>query len=287
MEGVSCPAARAGRHMLLEISYSQLRSWRTCRLQHYYSHTLGIESGRYDPRSVVGSLYHSWAAKWYSLDPQRREQELAFGLVRSLFGDLPDNEENSDTFSRLNALVSAHYREFGPDSDIPISETEKEIRCNISEDIIFNGFVDGLVKLGDDHWILEHKTGRPDEVYLALMDEQSALYIYALHISGISPRGVIYNILNEPVSSPSGYKSSASRIVMERSIEECRITWEEFIAASIEMKTKVGSRPEYRSRGTHCRWCDYRTLCITELNGGDVSGTIAQSYRARQKGVIS
>lgn len=256
---------------MLKVSYSELKLFRTCRLAYHYQYVRGITKKTESDALVMGRAFHEWAAKWYGLHPSERAERRAHELARETSRD-----------DRVMAMATAFVDYLGPDEHLYPVETEVYFEFPLHNKVILEGYVDGVVTRPNGLVILEHKTGNPNEEYLALIDEQTVLYAHALsQIRGIPVERVIYNTVTKPTDRRYGFSSTAARFEVERderdgilALTEARETAEEILKLY-----KDGYR--YRTRGTHCVWCEYNLLCMTELAGGDIEGVITMSYKDR------
>jgi DNA-binding transcriptional MerR regulator len=64
-----------------------------------------------------------------------------------------------------------------------------------------------------------------------------------------------------------------------------RIMMEEAIESALQIKEKRESgRPYVRTNSNQCNWdCDFKTLCIAQLHGGDLKSLIRHGYRSRKE----
>jgi PD-(D/E)XK nuclease superfamily len=60
------------------------------------------------------------------------------------------------------------------------------------------------------------------------------------------------------------------------------IIWDDFIDTAQEMSECHGKKSG-RNIGMHCSWCDYRSICVASLTGGDVDFIKEREYESREE----
>jgi len=120
------------------------------------------------------------------------------------------------------------------------------------------------------NWILEHKTGNPDLEGLALEDEQSMYYCWALRKLGHRVEGTLYNI----IPSPSAREAELTRLEVERTDTELSTVEGEILIIANE----ISLLPRIPSRGWNCKNCSFRQLCRAERAGGDTEWLIEKNF---------
>lgn len=258
---------------MLKVSYSELQTFRTCRLAYWYRYVMNIT--RKEPNDVLelGSAFHQWAAAWYRLHPTERTDQKAIEIARTVKKD-----------DRLAGMAVAFADQLGNDPDLYPVFTEVAFEFPLHNEVILEGYVDGVAPSPKGMIILEHKTGNASQEYLALMDEQASLYAYVLsQLYDYPIYGVLYNTITRPTERRYGYTATADRVFIERSATDGLKALDEAREMAVDILKLRDEGFRYRNRGKHCMWCDMNLLCMTELMGGDPQGVIEQSYTERRR----
>jgi len=116
-----------------------------------------------------------------------------------------------DSAHRLSLAIMERYRSNYGNEPFTVCEIEKEFEIPVvnpvsgfaSQTYLLAGKPDGLVKIGEIYWLLEHKTaGSINTVYKKklTLDNQSILYVEAMErFHGIKIHGVLYNVMLKAV----------------------------------------------------------------------------------------
>jgi hypothetical protein len=182
-------------------TYSMWNLFRNCRKAAHWRYVLEIVPLAKDKNLSFGSLMHQCLEVWHrtcdlaaaldiidracvnrAQDEQRRAWHLATAMMRGYAARYATEE------FEVVAL------EMPFEGEIINPETGAASRS-----FVLAGKVDGVVRVGDEHFLLEHKTAAAvDAGYLERLwtDFQITVYAYYLeHSLGIRIAGVLYNIL--------------------------------------------------------------------------------------------
>src|SRR5690606_11288211 len=117
-----------------------------------------------------GSIIHECLQAWH----QRRDIEEVQGLIGRLCPEHLQDESQRRDWHLATAMMKAYARHYATD-DFEIVALEKNFEGPIinpatgaaSRSFVLAGKVDGIVRIGADYFILEHKTaGQLDGDYL-------------------------------------------------------------------------------------------------------------------------
>lgn len=151
---------------------------------------------------TFGSVIHDCLEMWH------RHGNLDH-VLKHLEGCFPnrDTDEKEKASWHLGTAMMRGYVSRYPKEDFDVVSLEQKFQGPItnpktgrsSRSFEFAGKMDGIVKIGKDHFLLEHKTAASlDASYLEKLwtDLQIIIYsIYAEKVWGITIKGVIYNVL--------------------------------------------------------------------------------------------
>lgn len=180
------------------ITYSMIRSFLTCRAQFDYRYNRNIVPVDTPQALSFGTAVHAALEAWF------RFSDVDAARVAIL-------KEGLEQEDRLKAtvLVEKYIEHWGTDAFrvIGVEHEFSEPLLNpktrrASRTFQLCGKVDGIVKIGSEHYILEHKTcANISQEYLdrVLIDMQIAIYADAISRQlGMPIVGAIYDILEKP-----------------------------------------------------------------------------------------
>lgn len=185
-------------------TYSMWSLFRNCRKACEYRYEIGLTSREKDPNLSFGSLIHDCLQLWHECRNLAAVLEL---LDRACAGRTADESVRRD-WHLARAIMTGYVSRY-PREDFTVVALEKTFEGPIvnpatgaaSRSFVLAGKVDGIVRIGNDHYILEHKTASTiDADYLERLwtDFQIAIYShYVERALGIPISGVIYNVLGK------------------------------------------------------------------------------------------
>jgi len=217
---------------IYEIHISDMRAFKTCRQRWDFSSLLRRGYAHEAPQKHLwlGSTVHDALEMFYTKGEHYRDPKILFDTYDSIveedfdefekqsltdeqWKDLDDFEELGRGMLEYYALWSAKYDNF------EVIAPEVTLRVPIpfipGKQVIYVGRADGLVKMDEEYWLLEHKTAaRLPDMSTLFLDEQCVAYQWGC---GIDPRfadtrpvGTIYNFLVKKVAKqPRILKSGA------------------------------------------------------------------------------
>ncbi len=202
----------------MKLSYSKTMCFKTCRKKFELSYIRNLEPIEAPLPFTFGSAFHEALAEWYGKGLPGDRFEGAYTAIKRIFednkpGKLEDLPEWENQLNLTNRVFD-RYRKQYKDDNFQFLEIEKEFNVPIrnpetdckSRNFEFKGFADGLVKINDVYWLMEHKTASQiNNQYKAKLtiDNQSIAYIEALQrVYDIKIKGVIYNVILKDVPNP-------------------------------------------------------------------------------------
>ncbi len=136
----------------------------------------------------------------------RRDLSEVLALIDRLCPNRLQEEDQRRDWHLATAMMKAYAARYATD-DFKIVALEKNFEGPIvnpatgapSRSFVLAGKVDGIVRIGDDHFILEHKTAsQVDGDYLEKLWTDFQITIYAHYIDqtmGVPITGILYNVL--------------------------------------------------------------------------------------------
>jgi hypothetical protein len=183
-------------------TYSMWNLFRNCRkaVEWRYIHEL-VPMGR-DRNLHFGTLIHECLQTWH----QNRNLNEVLGLIDRLCPNRLQDEAQRRDWHLATSMMKAYAARYSTE-DFEVVALEKTFQGPIvnpatgaaSRSFVLAGKVDGIFRIGADHFILEHKTASQlDADYLERLWTDFQITIYAHYVEqalGIPITGVIYNIL--------------------------------------------------------------------------------------------
>jgi len=187
------------------LTYSALAGFRDCREwynKRYNQHIVPLEK---DWNLRFGTMIHKCLEVWHSTGDLRQ----VYGYIEESYPNRAVDEEQQKDWHYATAMMRG-YADRYPTEEFEVIALEKKFQNLIinpetgakSRSFLFAGKVDGVVKIGSEYYLIEHKTTSViDGGYLDKLwtDFQIKLYVPAIEKEmGITISGVIYNILVKP-----------------------------------------------------------------------------------------
>lgn len=176
--------------------------FRNCRKACEYRYEIGLVSRDKDPNLSFGSLIHECLQLWHAT----RDPDAVIALLERACAARTGDDNVRRDWHMARAMMTGYATRY-PQEDFEIVALEKTFEGAIinpatgaaSRSFVLAGKVDGIVRVGRDHYILEHKTAATiDADYLERLwtDFQIAIYSHYVEAAlGIPITGVIYNVL--------------------------------------------------------------------------------------------
>ena len=183
-------------------TYSMWSLFRNCRKAVELRYIQQLVPLDRDRNLHFGSIIHECLQAWH----HRRDLEEVLTLIDRLCPERSQDETQRRDWHLATAMTKAYARHYASD-DFEIVALEKNFAGPIvnpatgaaSRSFVLAGKVDGIVRIGGDYFILEHKTaGQLDGDYLEKLWTDFQITIYAHYIEqtmGIPITGILYNVL--------------------------------------------------------------------------------------------
>jgi hypothetical protein len=185
-------------------TYSMWSLFRNCRKACEYRYEIGLVPREKDPNLSFGSLIHECLQTWHGT----RDLAAVIDFIDRACTSRRDDDNVRRDWHLARAIMTGYATRY-PQEEFEIVALEKTFEGAIinpatgasSRSFVLAGKVDGIVRIGGDHYILEHKTAATiDADYLERLwtDFQIAIYSYYVEQAlGIPITGVIYNVLGK------------------------------------------------------------------------------------------
>ena len=183
-------------------TYSMWSLFRNCRKAvdwRYLQQLVPLDRNR---NLHFGSIIHECLQAWH----QRRDLAEVLALIDRLWPNRLQDENQRHDWHLATAMMTAYATRYATD-DLKVISLEKNFEGPIvnpatgaaSRSFVLAGKVDGIVRIGGEHFILEHKTAAQiDGDYLEKLWTDFQITIYAYYIEqtmAIPITGILYNVL--------------------------------------------------------------------------------------------
>jgi len=187
------------------LTYSALNTYRNCPRKYKLRYVDHLRPRERPDTLAFGSTIHRALELWHgSADAPHRLLKV-FELLDAEYAARDGDPDAKAAWLQAKAMMAGYAARY-PREDFNVLELEKEFQGEIrnpatgaaSKTFSMAGKVDGIVRLGDEAYLLEHKTASAvDGAYLDRLwcDTQIALYTHYLREMGYPVVGVIYNVL--------------------------------------------------------------------------------------------
>lgn len=187
------------------LTYSALNAFRNCPQKYKLRYIDNLAPRQRAETLAFGSVVHEALQKWYTLsgDAQR-----LFKVLEQIDAQFPGRagDATQRKYWHLARAILGGYAACYASEEFDIVALEKEFQAELRDPITAEpsstlriaGKVDGIVRVGKELYLLEHKTASLlDGNYLDKLwtDTQIALYCHYLRQNGFPIVGVIYNVL--------------------------------------------------------------------------------------------
>ncbi len=183
-------------------TYSMWNLFRNCRRAAQWRYVLELVPLEKDRHLSYGSLIHECLEVWH----RTRDLAAALDVIDRTCPNRAQQEEQRRVWHFATAMMRGYATRYATE-EFEVVALEKDFEGEIinpetgaaSRSFMLAGKVDGIVRVGDEHFLLEHKTAAGvDAGYLERLWTDFQITVYAYYVEkalGIRIAGVLYNIL--------------------------------------------------------------------------------------------
>ena len=183
-------------------TYSMWALFRNCRKAVDWRYLQQLVPLQRDRNLHFGSIIHECLEAWH----ERRDLGEVLAIINRLCCNRLQDESQRRDWHLATAMMRGYAARYVAD-DFEIIALERNFEAPIvnpatgaaSRSFVLAGKVDGVVRIGGEHFILEHKTAsQVDGDYLEKLWTDFQITIYAHYIEqtmGIPITGILYNVL--------------------------------------------------------------------------------------------
>lgn len=183
-------------------TYSMWSLFRNCRMackQRYLDFLVSLTS---DPNLRFGSAIHQFLECWH----RGRDLAQVLDLIDRSYPNRAGDEDQKRDWHLATAIMRGYFARY-PLEEFGVVELEKVFEGEIvnpatgatSRSFTLAGKVDGIVRVGDEYFLLENKTASLiDSGYLERLWTDFQITLYAWYVEqalGIHISGIIYNVI--------------------------------------------------------------------------------------------
>ncbi len=282
-------------------TYSMWSLFRNCRKACHWRYVRELAPISRDPHLGFGTLIHECLESWH----RDRDLSAVLGHLDHRFPNRTQDDEQQKRWQLAVAMMKGYANRYQSE-EFEVIALERTFEGEIvnpatqarSRSFVLAGKVDGLVRIGSEHYVLEHKTASSvDGGYLERLwtDFQITLYAYYLEQAlAIRISGVLYNVLIKARLKRKRTESEAdfqARLLAKYEQptmfhrEMLYLSRDQFAVLRAELWELTQAFLDARRRNTwyqntafcfhHYRPCPYFALC----RSGDSPNVIANLYQ--------
>ena len=191
--------------MKSRLTYSSLNVFRNCPRKYRLRYSENLRRPEQPESLAFGSVIHEALEQWYRLPADGLRLLAIMDLIDSKYPGRSADPQQKAAWQLARALVVGYAARYAAE-EFEVVEVEKTFDCDIrnpdtgrlSQTFSIAGKVDGIVRVGQELYLLEHKTASAltgDYLDRLWTDTQIALYSFYLRELGYPVVGVIYNVL--------------------------------------------------------------------------------------------
>lgn len=239
---------------------SRLRTFRDCHRKHQIEYLLRYRATAQSGPVQFGSVVHAGLEAWWSAlqtplftDPMDSAQ--AAMLEHAGVGPYIESYELAKALALMRAY-DTFYRGAMTSPNVEVLGVERPFEAplmnpktgRVSRTWKMAGVIDAIVKIDGETWLVEHKTtgealdgGGSDYFMRLAMDPQITHYLIGSSSMGLSPKGILYDVLRRPTLRPLGATPLESRRftkdgrldARQRTVDEGAMEYHDRVAARI------------------------------------------------------
>ena len=183
-------------------TYSMWSLFRNCRKACEWRYVHELVPLERDRKLALGTVVHQCLEIWHST----RNLDTALDAVDRTYANRDQEPDQKRDWHLATAMMKGYADRYA-EEEFEVVALEKTFEGKIvnpatgasSRSFILAGKVDGIVRIGDEHYLLEHKTASQlDGSYLERLWTDFQIVLYSRYIEqtlGIRLAGVLYNVL--------------------------------------------------------------------------------------------
>lgn len=285
--------------MLRRISNSEVGTWLQCRRRYYFSFIRNLEKKQQSDALSKGTLGHEVLSVYYQRmqDKVGHEQAKHDALDHLMtYLSVGNDEYNLDIITEVRRILDLYWAYYAEVDEVrwEIIQVERDYDLDLNENFTMPMRLDLLVRDRDTKTIhlVDHKFywDLPDWDKLNL-NVQFPKYVAALRYNDIQVESNILNVLRTRKLKNPVFSDLFKRYTLKSSNAKITTALRNHILASQEI-AEYRSLPEEMLHARAlpvmndfiCKNCDFKSLCISESDGGDIEYQIQTDYKQNTYG---
>jgi hypothetical protein len=276
-------------------SYSELDSYRQCRLKHQFGYIERWRTETTSPALNRGKLFHQVIEQHYLMLRLQTRGELTDALYKQHVGAIRDLLHNPETGTQsedqelIEWMYQGYIECYGKDPRWKVLAVEHKVEEYLPTDrggrssIKLKGTIDLIVRdmeMGG-LWIVDHKTCKnlPKGRELDL-DDQFGLYQWLLRKRGNDIRGIWHNAVRterlktREMDMPERFKRTPT-VRTERELDSIAVEAYQLLREAWT-NGQNGRKVARSTNPDTCRWrCDYTEPCLAGRKGADMRAMLS------------
>lgn len=187
------------------LTYSALDTFRNCSQKYRLRYIEGLRRPEQPQALAFGTVIHEVLETWYTLPADATRLPAVLDLIDSKFPNHAIDPREKADWHLARAMMAGYAARYARE-EFAVVQVQKEFEgvirnpatgC-VSRTFTIAGKVDGVVRVGEELFLLEHRTASSisgDYLDRLWTDTQIALYSFFLREAGLPIVGVIYNVL--------------------------------------------------------------------------------------------
>lgn len=309
-ERTIAPLGSADDSNMRRISNSEVATWLTCKRKYYYEFDLNLEPKVSSGALGKGTLLHEGLALYYASlkewdegagtpgDPAgvTRRHESAVNRARTMLQNFlaSGNGYDFETVMEVDRLLQGYWNFYQGDPNWEILEVEKGYDLAMTEDYEYSLRLDLLVRERNTGAIVlvDHKTAydfwTEDDLDL---NPQFPKYIGSLRANGVNvDKAVLNQIRTRSIKAPT-LDQLFRRTVCKPNLAKIGNAMREQVISSMDIMKHRNLPLEVKDQNSVrilskqvCKFCNVKSLCLAEYDGGDITVAKETDFRQRTYG---
>jgi len=272
-----------------KLSHSSMACWRRCRARFYWQYIENYTSAS-SIGQARGSAGHAALAKWYSMDREKNSFEFrvqeAMKAADATFREFEESSGRTyeEEYDQLGRILHRYY-DFSEKVDIfQVVSLEKHFEIQAGDYPII-GFIDAVVSIKGNIWLMEHKFNKKVETNHIDLDMQMGIYMWAATKLGLNPRGVIYNVIRM-TEGGIAEKEPVKRVMVYRNLKGLGTLEKEMKMQAEEIQDYINNGGAvYRNPTSDCSWdCSFYNVCLAMNDDGNAESVLRTMMRKEPEG---
>lgn len=284
-----------------QISNSESSCWLTCQRKYYYEFDLNLQPKQANAALSKGTLLHEILGHYYQFlmehtGSRKIAHEQATKESRSFLQTFINHDAYAlDVVVAVDKMLAGYWAFYDGDPQWEILAVERKSEMPMTSSFLYPMRLDLLVydRNYNAKVLVDHKTAynfwTQDDIDL---NAQQPKYLATLRANGEDVKmGIVNQIRTREIKNPTTDQLFKRAVIKPSNVQMKNLVREQVVAMQQivrhkELPVEVREQMVLRNLNSKfaCKYCDVKPLCISELNGGDITTLIAADFRTRTYG---